>query len=109
MSVNILRIAAPMTLALLINVCCSIVDLIYIGHMPKGGTLALAGRAKLIDIADEYAEIGTAFCKAEETPAKSAAESSAAEQAEEISAEADITSADSPEAEESPENITEEA
>ena len=43
MSVNILRIAAPMTLALLINVRCSIVDLIYIGHMPKGGTLALAG------------------------------------------------------------------
>ena len=43
MSVTILRIAAPMTLALLINVRYSIVDLIYIGHMPKGGTLALAG------------------------------------------------------------------
>ncbi|MCR5648573.1 MAG: MATE family efflux transporter [Oscillospiraceae bacterium] len=43
MSANILRMAAPMTLALLINVLYSIVDRIYIGHMPEGGTLALAG------------------------------------------------------------------
>lgn len=43
MSANILRMAAPMTLALLINVLYSIVDRIYIGHMPDGGTYALAG------------------------------------------------------------------
>ena len=43
MSTNILKMAAPMTLALLINVLYSIVDRIYIGHMAGTGTFALAG------------------------------------------------------------------
>ena len=40
---NILRLAGPMTLALLVNTLYSIVDRIYIGHMPEGGKLALTG------------------------------------------------------------------
>ncbi len=43
MSVNILRMSLPMTLALLINVLYSVVDRIYIGHMPGEGSLALPG------------------------------------------------------------------
>jgi putative MATE family efflux protein len=40
---NIMRMALPMTLALLINVLYSVVDRIYIGHMPGDGRLALTG------------------------------------------------------------------
>lgn len=40
---NILRLAGPMTLALLVNTLYSIVDRIYIGHMAEGGKLALTG------------------------------------------------------------------
>lgn len=43
MAANILKMAAPMTLALVINVLYSVVDRMYIGHMPGEGTLALAG------------------------------------------------------------------
>ncbi len=68
-----------------------------------------AAIAKLIDIADEYAEIGTAFRKAEETPAEPVAESDTAERAEEAAAEGDTAHAESPEAKESSENNTEEA
>ena len=39
---NILRLAGPMTLALLVNTLYSIVDRIYIGHIPDG-KLALTG------------------------------------------------------------------
>ena len=39
---NILRLAGPMTLALLVNTLYSIVDRIYIGHIPEG-KLALTG------------------------------------------------------------------
>ncbi len=39
---NILRLAGPMTLALVVNTLYSIVDRIYIGHM-AGGKLALTG------------------------------------------------------------------
>ena len=40
---NILRLAGPMMVALLVNMLYSIVDRIYIGHIPEGGTLALTG------------------------------------------------------------------
>lgn len=40
---NILRMSLPMTLALLINVLYSVVDRIYIGHMPGDGRVALTG------------------------------------------------------------------
>lgn len=40
---NILRLAGPLTLALLINTLYSIVDRIYIGHMADGGKAALTG------------------------------------------------------------------
>ena len=39
----IFRQAAPMTLALLVNMLYSVVDRIYLGHMPEGGRLALTG------------------------------------------------------------------
>lgn len=40
---NIMRLAAPMTLAQLINVTYSIVDRVYIGRMENGSSLALTG------------------------------------------------------------------
>ena len=40
---NILNLAAPMTLAQLINVLYSVVDRIYIGRMPENATLAMTG------------------------------------------------------------------
>ena len=40
---NIVRLAIPMTLAQLINVLYNIVDRIYIGRIPKYGTLSLTG------------------------------------------------------------------
>ena len=40
---NILRMAAPISLALLVNVLYSTVDRIYIGHIPGTGRLALTG------------------------------------------------------------------
>ncbi len=40
---NIVRMAIPMTLALLVNVLYSVVDRIYIGRMPQVGALALTG------------------------------------------------------------------
>ena len=42
-SVNILRLGLPMMLAELVHVLYSIVDRMYIGHMPRGGTVALTG------------------------------------------------------------------
>lgn len=40
---NILRLGLPMMLAELVHVLYSIVDRMYIGHMPEGGTIALTG------------------------------------------------------------------
>lgn len=40
---NIIRLGAPMTLALLINVMYNVIDRIYIGHIPQVGALALTG------------------------------------------------------------------
>ncbi|MBC2870466.1 MATE family efflux transporter [Bittarella massiliensis] len=40
---NILNLALPMTLAQLINVLYSVVDRMYIGHIPEAATLALTG------------------------------------------------------------------
>lgn len=40
---NILSLAIPMTLAQLINVLYSVVDRIYIGHIPDASTQALTG------------------------------------------------------------------
>ncbi|MBQ1311311.1 MAG: MATE family efflux transporter [Blautia sp.] len=40
---NILEVAAPMTLAQLLNLLYNIVDRIYIGRIPEVGTLALTG------------------------------------------------------------------
>ncbi len=40
---NILRLAGPMSLALLINVLYSVVDRMYIGHLPGEGKFALTG------------------------------------------------------------------
>lgn len=40
---QLLRLAAPLTLALLVNVLYSVVDRMYIGHMPGTGRLALTG------------------------------------------------------------------
>lgn len=40
---NIVKMAIPMTLAYLVNVLYSVVDRIYIGHMPEIGSLALTG------------------------------------------------------------------
>jgi Na+-driven multidrug efflux pump len=40
---NILRLAGPMTLALLINVLYSVVDRMYIGHLAGEGKFALTG------------------------------------------------------------------
>ncbi len=40
---NILRLGLPMTLAELVHVLYNIVDRMYIGHMPEGGTIALTG------------------------------------------------------------------
>ena len=42
-SLNILRLGLPMMLAELVHVLYSIVDRMYIGHMPRGGTVALTG------------------------------------------------------------------
>lgn len=42
-SANILRLAVPMTLAQLINVLYSVVDRIYIGHIPDAAAYALTG------------------------------------------------------------------
>ena len=39
----VLKLAIPSMLAQFVNVLYSIVDRIYIGHMPEVGTLALAG------------------------------------------------------------------
>ena len=91
---NILRLGLPMMLAELVHVLYNIVDRMYIGHMPQGGTIALTGLgisfplitligafanlcstggATLATIArgegkDEKAEriMGTAFCRAPE-------------------------------------------
>ncbi len=43
MAKNILRLAVPMTMAQLINVLYSVVDRIYIGHLPEVSTIALTG------------------------------------------------------------------
>lgn len=40
---NMLRMSAPMTLALLINVLYNVVDRVYIGHIKSEGALALTG------------------------------------------------------------------
>lgn len=40
---NIMRLAVPMIMAQLINVLYSVVDRIYIGHLPNASTLALTG------------------------------------------------------------------
>lgn len=40
---NIMGLALPMTLAQLINVLYSVVDRVYIGHLPDASTLALTG------------------------------------------------------------------
>ena len=40
---HILRLGLPMMLAELVHVLYNIVDRVYIGHMPEGGTLALTG------------------------------------------------------------------
>ncbi|MGM9522715.1 MAG: MATE family efflux transporter [Oscillospiraceae bacterium] len=40
---NIMRLAAPMTLAQLINVLYNVVDRVYIGHLPEASTQALTG------------------------------------------------------------------
>ena len=42
-SENILRLGLPMMLAELVHVLYNIVDRMYIGHMPQGGTIALTG------------------------------------------------------------------
>ena len=42
-SLVILRLGLPMMLAELVHVLYNIVDRMYIGHMPEGGTLALTG------------------------------------------------------------------
>ena len=39
----ILRVAGPMTLALIINTLYNVVDRMYIGHIPDTGRLALTG------------------------------------------------------------------
>lgn len=39
----LVRMAAPMSLALLINILYSVVDRIYIGHIPEAGRLSLTG------------------------------------------------------------------
>lgn len=40
---NIMSLAVPMTVAQLINVLYSVIDRIYIGHLPENATLALTG------------------------------------------------------------------
>lgn len=40
---NIMRLAAPMTAAQLVNVLYSVVDRIYLGHLPESDSLALTG------------------------------------------------------------------
>ena len=40
---NIMRLAFPMMAAQLINVLYSVVDRVYIGHLPDASTLALTG------------------------------------------------------------------
>ena len=42
-SMVILKLGLPMMLAELVHVLYNIVDRMYIGHMPEGGTLALTG------------------------------------------------------------------
>lgn len=54
---NIVRMAIPMTLALLVNVLYSVVDRIYIGRMPGVGAMALTG----IGLAFPIITIITAF------------------------------------------------
>jgi putative MATE family efflux protein len=54
---NIVRMAIPMTLAFLVNVTYSVVDRIYIGHMPDVGSLALTG----IGLAFPITTVITAF------------------------------------------------
>ena len=54
---NIVRMAIPMTLAFLVNVTYSVVDRIYIGHMPDVGALALTG----IGLAFPITAVITAF------------------------------------------------
>ena len=45
---NILRLGLPMMLAELVHVLYNIVDRMYIGHMPEGGTAALTGLGGLL-------------------------------------------------------------
>ena len=45
---NILKLAVPMTMAQLINVMYSIVDRIYIGHIPHASAQALTGDRKSV-------------------------------------------------------------
>ena len=40
---NIIRMTLPLTIALLVNVLYSVVDRIYIGHIPEIGAAALSG------------------------------------------------------------------
>ena len=40
---NIMNLAIPMTAAQLVNVLYSVVDRIYLGHLPGGDSLALTG------------------------------------------------------------------
>lgn len=40
---NIVRLAVPMTLAVLVNALYSVVDRIYLGHIPGAGSFALTG------------------------------------------------------------------
>ena len=54
---NIFRLAIPMTVALLINALYSIVDRIYLGHIPGAGSYALTG----IGLAFPIITIITAF------------------------------------------------
>ncbi|MBR6085828.1 MAG: MATE family efflux transporter, partial [Spirochaetales bacterium] len=54
---NIVRMAVPMTAALLINALYSIVDRIYLGHIPGAGSYALTG----IGLAFPIITIITAF------------------------------------------------
>ncbi len=54
---NIVKMAIPMTLAYFVNVLYSVVDRIYIGHMPEVGSLALTG----IGLAFPITTVITAF------------------------------------------------
>lgn len=54
---NIVKMAIHMTLAYFVNVLYSVVDRIYIGHMPEVGSLALTG----IGLAFPITTVITAF------------------------------------------------